>query len=513
MQTLKLLALDKLTEHPQNPRRTFRAVKELAANLEKHGLIHPITAAPAGSKYVILSGHRRYRAAQLADLGTVPVTILEGLTDDEALDILFAANLQTEAPDPFEEAEAFRARADVQKWTPEQIAERHNVTPGYVARRLKLLDLIPELREAFANDRIGLAQAEALALGGAEFQQKYVPNLQNDWRGLPGNLPSGRAIRQAYASTQTIPLSAATFKTSEPFPQLDRPPCAQCAYNTGCAPNLFDAADFEKPKAAAASCTNAECFQARQKAAAERYVAAGRQAISLHYADHGHYNDWDLKGRRKDAGPDALAVVVTRSTDPRDIGRIGFVAPRGSSGTAAAAKRDPRIRLWAKRAKEMTKARRALLGELGERFGLSTNLEAQRLIARLLFEHATHEGQEAVCKLYDVKKYSHRADDERPAFADWIQTAQASDCDTVLGVLALGHLTSCRPPYEGAGGRETWLGDDFDKACKLVGIKPPTPETSLELEPKRSAKKAAKKAAKPKRSAKKAAKKAAKPKR
>ena len=154
------LPLSILTESKTNPRRIFdeAALKELAESIRSQGVLSPLLVRPLNERsFEIVAGARRYRAAQLAEAATVPVRIVN-LTDAQALEAQLIENLQRRDLHPLEEAQGFRAllNLEVPKYSIEQIAARTGKSPGYVAQRVKLTELTPEVIEAFANDEIGV---------------------------------------------------------------------------------------------------------------------------------------------------------------------------------------------------------------------------------------------------------------------------------------------------------------------------------------------------------------------
>jgi ParB family chromosome partitioning protein len=103
------LPLAMLTESTTNPRRTFAddALKELAASIRTHGVLSPLLVRPLNERsFEIVAGARRYRAAQMADVATVPVRIVN-LTDAEAMEAALVENLIRADVHPMEEATGF----------------------------------------------------------------------------------------------------------------------------------------------------------------------------------------------------------------------------------------------------------------------------------------------------------------------------------------------------------------------------------------------------------------------
>ena len=100
------LAIDTIHESTTNPRRTFDEDKlyELAASIKQHGLIQPITVRPNEDGFEIVAGARRYRAAQLAELFSIPARIVQ-IDDAQAIEWQLVENSQRVDVHPYEEAQ------------------------------------------------------------------------------------------------------------------------------------------------------------------------------------------------------------------------------------------------------------------------------------------------------------------------------------------------------------------------------------------------------------------------
>lgn len=156
------ISVEDLEESPTNPRKHFNPdrLRELADSLRVVGIINPLLVRPLGEKYEIVAGHRRWRAALLAELPTVPVTIRD-LTDEQVVDRQLIENLQREDLDPIEEAESLAAMLDLKndegapRWTMASLAARLGKTAQHVADRIRMLRLPPPAREALQGGTIG----------------------------------------------------------------------------------------------------------------------------------------------------------------------------------------------------------------------------------------------------------------------------------------------------------------------------------------------------------------------
>ena len=149
-------------EEGANPRTRFdeTALRELAGSISQHGVIQPLVVSSAEGGYTLIAGERRYRAAKLAGLDHVPVTIkpVEGSTFELAVD----ENLHRQALDPVEEAHAFEAILRTGKLSKKQLGERVSKKPQYVNDRLRLLQLPERIRPHFASGVIPVRVAAEL---------------------------------------------------------------------------------------------------------------------------------------------------------------------------------------------------------------------------------------------------------------------------------------------------------------------------------------------------------------
>src|SRR3984957_1521606 len=180
------LPLAVLTESRTNPRRIFEdnALKELAESIRTQGVLSPLLVRPLNELgFEIVAGARRYRAAQLAGVPTVPVRIVN-LTDAETLEAQLVENLMRRDVHPMEEAQGFRALLNLEepKYSIEQIGARTGKNPAYVAARLKLTELAPVVVEAFYREEIGVGHALLLAkLQPAQQDQALAACFKEDW--------------------------------------------------------------------------------------------------------------------------------------------------------------------------------------------------------------------------------------------------------------------------------------------------------------------------------------------
>ena len=144
------------------PRKRFdeQAIAELAASIGEKGVLQPLLVRPVAAGHEIVAGERRYRAAQIAGLASVPVVVRE-LSDRQALEIAIIENLQREDLDDLEEAQAFAQLVEF-GLTQEQVAKAVSKSRSAVANTLRLLSLSEEAQRALAAREISAGHARAI---------------------------------------------------------------------------------------------------------------------------------------------------------------------------------------------------------------------------------------------------------------------------------------------------------------------------------------------------------------
>lgn len=150
--------------NPYQPRDTFPhgSMEELIESIRRHGVLEPLLAVPKkNSRFELISGERRLRAAKALGLKTVPV-IVRHAEDLEKLELSLIENLQREDLNPIEEAEGVRRFIDEFNLTQEEVAKRIGKSREVVANALRLLSLPGEMQEAIANRKISPAHGRLL---------------------------------------------------------------------------------------------------------------------------------------------------------------------------------------------------------------------------------------------------------------------------------------------------------------------------------------------------------------
>ncbi len=169
------LPIMQLQRGEYQPRREFppEALDELAASIRARGIMQPLVVRPLASgkphapRYEIIAGERRWRAAQLAELDTVPAIVRE-LDDETALALALIENIQREDLSPIDEAVALRRLMDEFGLTQQQTADAVGKSRAQIANLVRLLSLESDVRERLEKHEIDVGHARALlALKGA----------------------------------------------------------------------------------------------------------------------------------------------------------------------------------------------------------------------------------------------------------------------------------------------------------------------------------------------------------
>lgn len=158
------IEIDLIAPNPDQPRTTFdeEALEELAASIRELGIIQPLSLRKvAPNSYQIIAGERRYRAAKLAGLTTVPAYIRTA-SDTELTEMALIENIQREDLNAIEIALTFKKLIDQYNLTQERLSERIGKKRATVANFLRLLRLPAEVQLGLRDRRVDMGHARAL---------------------------------------------------------------------------------------------------------------------------------------------------------------------------------------------------------------------------------------------------------------------------------------------------------------------------------------------------------------
>jgi ParB family chromosome partitioning protein len=155
--------IDLIDPSPYQPRTRFReqALDELAQSIRTSGIIQPLLVRRHGSRYQLIAGERRWRAAQRASLQRVPAVVKQ-VAEEFALEMTLVENLQREDLNPIEQAGAFERLISEFHLTQEQVAERTGKDRATVANATRLLRLEKSIQEMLEDGNLSAGHGRAL---------------------------------------------------------------------------------------------------------------------------------------------------------------------------------------------------------------------------------------------------------------------------------------------------------------------------------------------------------------
>lgn len=272
-----------------NPRKTFdeATLRDLAASMQADGQVQPALVRPLPPDrmedtfrerepgqplpaYELVVGERRWRAAKLAGL---PLRAeLRTLTDLQVIRIQIIENLQREEVHPLEEAEGYDylLRHSSQGVTTRQLAAELGKSEAYVFHRMKLLDLCPQVREAFRGGALDTSTALELArIPTAGLQEMALAEIR-EMADRAGADPSFRQVRKMIQSRYHTKIALAGFDISDPTLLPGCGACTVCPKRTSNQPLLFAELDVDDV------CTDPDCFAGKRRASVQRGLDEAR---------------------------------------------------------------------------------------------------------------------------------------------------------------------------------------------------------------------------------------------
>lgn len=196
------ISVDSIFPNPRQPREQFnhQELEELIESIKEHGILQPLLVSEiGGGKFELIAGERRWRAAKILGLKTVPA-IVRQVKDNEKLELALIENLQRQNLNPVEEAKAYKYLNEESGLTHEEISKRLGKSRPQITNTLRLLELAPEIQRAIVNNKLPYTAARRLV--GLKYgeQKKYLEKiLAENW-----------TVRQI--ETKTSKNVAATFR-------------------------------------------------------------------------------------------------------------------------------------------------------------------------------------------------------------------------------------------------------------------------------------------------------------
>ncbi|PRP51013.1 chromosome partitioning protein ParB [Bacillus halotolerans] len=176
-ETVEEIKVTDLRPNPYQPRKHFddEALAELKESVLQHGILQPLIVRKSLKGYDIVAGERRFRAAKLAGLETVPAIVRE-LSEALMREIALLENLQREDLSPLEEAQAYDSLLKHLDVTQEQLAKRLGKSRPHIANHLRLLTLPEKIQQLIAEGTLSMGHGRTLL--GLKNKNKLEPLVQ-----------------------------------------------------------------------------------------------------------------------------------------------------------------------------------------------------------------------------------------------------------------------------------------------------------------------------------------------
>jgi len=245
------MAISEIDICKRNYRLIFpkKEMENFATELKLHGIISSLMVRPMpDGRFELVAGERRYRAAQIAKLETVPVQV-RVLTDQQAKEIRLAENIHRENVHPLHEAFAVKDMLEAYSKI-EEVAKRMGKSKAWVYSRIKIAGLIDPLQEMFLDAKLTLLQAEEIASLSPESQSEFFIDNCEDWQNENFELEDVPWMVERLKCD----LNKARFDTTDKdlFPEAGA--CSACPFNTATLNYLFPELAKE------AKCSNSNCY-------------------------------------------------------------------------------------------------------------------------------------------------------------------------------------------------------------------------------------------------------------
>lgn len=164
------------------PRLSFEddSLQELSKSISEHGIIQPLVVRRAGEKFEIIAGERRYKAATMAGLTSVPAIVVN-LDDAKSAEVALIENIQRKNLSAIEEAKSYQKILDMGGLTQEALASRLGKSQSFIANKVRLLTLSSQVQDALMHNKISERHARSLlAIKDEVEQNKMLERITNE---------------------------------------------------------------------------------------------------------------------------------------------------------------------------------------------------------------------------------------------------------------------------------------------------------------------------------------------
>src|ERR687886_1141108 len=171
--------IDLIEPSPVQPRTHFdeTRLEELAQSIRANGIVQPVLVRRRGARYQLVTGERRWRAAQRAGLQRIPAVVRE-IPDEKMLELALIENIQRQELNAIEEAYAYKRLIETLGLTQEAVAQRVGRDRTFITNYLRLLRLPEDIQQLLEENKISMGHARALlGVDDPEIQRKIAHDI------------------------------------------------------------------------------------------------------------------------------------------------------------------------------------------------------------------------------------------------------------------------------------------------------------------------------------------------
>jgi ParB family chromosome partitioning protein len=181
-QKILQIPIEDIVPNRFQPRLAFddSSLQELSDSIKEHGIIQPLVLRRVADKYEIIAGERRYRAAKMAGLTSVPA-ILSTMSDNESAEVAIVENVQRKDLTAIEEAKSYKALLDKGYISEEELAHRMGLSQSAISNKLRLLTLDESVQQAILDNKISERHGRSLLkIKDNNEQKKMLQRIINE---------------------------------------------------------------------------------------------------------------------------------------------------------------------------------------------------------------------------------------------------------------------------------------------------------------------------------------------
>jgi ParB family chromosome partitioning protein len=205
--------IDLIDRSPVQPRTHFdeTRMEELAQSIRSNGIVQPLLVRRRGTRYQLVAGERRWRAAQRAGLQRVPAVVRD-IPDDKLLELALVENIQRQELNAIEEAHAYKRLIETLGLTQETVAQRVGRDRSFVTNYLRLLRLPEDIQRLVEEEKLSMGHARALlGVDDADIQRRVARNV----------IEQSLSVRETERAIKRIIAGASPATATLPPPKRD----------------------------------------------------------------------------------------------------------------------------------------------------------------------------------------------------------------------------------------------------------------------------------------------------